>query len=80
VAPATGDFYEVAKQRLAAIIKPEPHRLKDLAAERARAIAKHIVQKGGIPNERVFILDTAIDPKRNNAEIVSALSLKTNGL
>lgn len=80
VAPATGDFYEVAKQKLAAIIKPEPQRLKDLAVERAQAIAKYIVQQGGIPNDRVFILDTAIDPKRQNTEIVSALSLTTNGL
>ncbi len=80
IPPATGDFYEVAKQKLAAIIKPEPQRLKDLAVDRAQAIAKYIVQKGGIPNEKVFILDTALDPKRENNDIVSALSLKTDGL
>ena len=78
IAPATGDFYEVAKQKMAAIIKPEPERLKNLAEERAQVIAKYIVQQGGIPNDRVFILDTAIDPKRENSEITSALSLKTN--
>jgi len=76
--PKSGDFYEVAKQKLEAIIKPETHRLKELAAERAQAIAKYIVQKGGIPNERIFILDTALNPKRDNADIVSFLSLKTN--
>jgi Domain of Unknown Function (DUF748) len=73
-----GDFYKVAKQKMSEIIKPDPKRLKDLASERAQAIAKYIVQKGGIPNERVFILDSALDPKRESKEIVSALSLKTN--
>jgi hypothetical protein len=80
IAPATGDFYEVAKQKLEATMKPEPQRLKDLAADRAQAIAKYIVQKGGIEIDRVFILDTAIDPKSDNTGIISTLSLKTNGL
>jgi outer membrane protein OmpA-like peptidoglycan-associated protein len=79
IAPTTGDFYEVAKQKLAAMIKPEPQRLKDLAEERARVIAKYIVQQGGITSDRVFILDSAIDPKRENSDITSALSLKTSG-
>ncbi len=78
VDPKAGDFYAVAKEKLSAIIAPEEQRLKSLAAERAQAIARYIVQKGGIANERVFILDTAIDPKRENAEIVSTLSLKTD--
>ena len=73
----TDEFYAVAKEKLSAIIKPEEQRLKDLAAERAQAIANYIVQKGGIANERVFILDTAIDPEREGNEIVSLLSLKT---
>ncbi len=73
----TDEFYAVAKEKLSAIIKPEQQRLKDLAAERAQAIAKYIVQKGGIENERVFILDTVIDPEREGSEIVSLLSLKT---
>ena len=73
-----GDFYKVAKQKMSEIIKPDPKRLKDLASERAQAIAKYIVQKGGVPNERVFILDSALDPKREGKEIVSALSLKTS--
>jgi outer membrane protein OmpA-like peptidoglycan-associated protein len=74
----TGDFYKVAKQKLSEIIKPDLKRLKDLASERSQAIAKYIVQKGGVPNERVFILDSALDPKRDGKDIVSALSLKTN--
>lgn len=74
----TDEFYAVAKQKLSAIIKPEEQRLKNLAAERAQAIANYIVQKGGIPNERVFILDTAIDPAREGNGIVSLLSLKAD--
>jgi Domain of Unknown Function (DUF748) len=74
----TEDFYKVAKQKMSEIIQPDPKRLKDLASERSQAIAKYIVQKGGVPNERVFILDSAIDPKRDGKNIVSALSLKTN--
>ncbi|TRX02685.1 DUF748 domain-containing protein [Candidatus Methylobacter oryzae] len=74
----TDEFYAVAKDKLSAIIKPEEQRLKNLAAERAQAIARYIVQKGGIPNERVFILDTAIDPIREGKEIVSLLSLKVD--
>jgi Domain of Unknown Function (DUF748) len=72
------DFYKVAKQKMSEIIKPDPKRLKDLASERSQAIAKYIVQKGGVPNERVFILDSALDPKREGKDIVSALSLKAN--
>ncbi|HEY8095988.1 MAG TPA: membrane biogenesis protein, partial [Methylobacter sp.] len=75
---STDKFYAVAKEKLSAIIQPEPQRLKDLAAQRAQAIAKYIVQKGGIANDRVYILDTVIDPKRENTEIVSILSLRVD--
>lgn len=74
----TDEFYAVAKEKLSAIIKPEEQRLKGLAAERAQAIANYIVKKGGIANERVFILDTAIDPAREGDGIVSLLSLKAD--
>jgi len=73
--PKAGDFYEIAKQKLFTIIKPEQERLKVLASARAQAIANYIVQKGGVPRERVFILGTVIDPERINKEIVSKLSL-----
>ena len=73
-----GDFYKVAYQKMSEIIKPDPERLKHLANDRSQAIAKYLVQKAGIPNERVFILDSALDPKREGKDIVSALSLKTN--
>ena len=78
IPPLTGDFYQVAKEKLSETIKPDPKRLKDLASERSKEIAKYIVQKGGIPNERVYILDSVLDPERKGKEIVSALSLKTN--
>lgn len=74
----TDEFYAVAKQKLSAIIKPEPQRLEGLAAERARVIASYIVQQGGIAHERVFILNTAIDPKREDDGIVSMLSIKAD--
>ena len=73
-----GDFYKVAKQKMQESIKPEPERLKQLANDRANAIAKYLVQKANIPNGRVFILDSALDPKREGKEIVSSLSLNTN--
>jgi hypothetical protein len=75
---STHQFYAVAKEKLSAIIQPEEQRLKNLAAERAQAIANYIVKKGGIPNERVFILDTAIDPAREGSGVVSILSLKAD--
>jgi hypothetical protein len=74
----THEFYAIAKEKLSAIIKPEEQRLKGLASERAQAIASYIVKKGGIANERVFILDTAIDPAREGNQIVSLLSLKAD--
>ena len=73
--PEAGDFYEVAKQKLFTIIKPEQDRLKVLASARGQIIANYVVQKGGVPRERVYILDAVVDPERDNKEIVSALSL-----
>jgi hypothetical protein len=70
-----GDFYEIAKQKLFTIIKPQPQRLIRLASARAQVIANYIVQQAGVPRERVFILDSVIDPGRKNSEIVTALSL-----
>jgi hypothetical protein len=72
-----GDFYEVAKQQLSSTLKREQPRLKKLAAQRAQAIASYLVQKGGVDNEQVFILDPVVDPKRDNNEIASLLALKT---
>ncbi len=70
-----GDFYEVAKQHLGADLKRET-RLKKLAVLRAQAIANYLVQKGGVPNEQIFILDPVVDTKTDNKEINTMLSLK----
>lgn len=72
------DFYAVARQKLFTIIKPEQERLKELAAKRAQAIAKYIVQQGGIDHARVFILDSAINPEREGQDVVSRLTLKVD--
>ncbi|MDP2903217.1 MAG: DUF748 domain-containing protein [Methylovulum sp.] len=77
-APQTGDFYDAAKQKLLEVINPEQERLKELAAHRAQTIAKYIVQKGGISQERVFILDPVVNPGSGNKEIISVLSLKAD--
>jgi len=71
-------FYELAKQKLQGVIKPEQERLKELANDRAQAIAKHFVQQGKIAQERVYILDSVVNPDKNSKEIVSLLSLKVN--
>jgi outer membrane protein OmpA-like peptidoglycan-associated protein len=76
--PSAGDFYEIAKQKLFAVIKVQPQRLKVLAVARAQAIANYMVQKGGVTIEKIFILDTALDPVRDNKEIISYLSLNAN--
>ena len=72
------DFYAFAKNKMAESLQPDSKRLKDLATERAQSIAKYLVQKAGIPNDRIFILDTVVDPERDNKDITSQLSLKTN--
>ncbi|MCX7100272.1 MAG: DUF748 domain-containing protein [Methylobacter sp.] len=74
----TDRFYAVAKEKLSGIVKTEPQRLKDLASQRAQAIANYMVQKRGIVNDRIFILDTAIDPVREGKGIISFLSLKVD--
>lgn len=76
--PEMGDFYSVAKETLSQNLPIETKRLTKLAAARARAIAKYIVQHGGVPNERVFILDTVIDPPRQDEDIDALLFLKVD--
>ncbi|MDD5277112.1 MAG: DUF748 domain-containing protein [Methylovulum sp.] len=76
--PKSGNFYDIAKQKLMGIIRPEQERLKDLAAARAQALAKYIVQQGKVPQERVYILDTVVDSKQAGKEITSTLSLQAD--
>jgi len=72
-----GDFYETAKQKLFTIIKPEEDRLKRLASARAQVISNYMVQQG-VASERLFILDTVIDPERNTKDISVVLLLNSN--
>ncbi len=76
-APKTGDFYEVAKIKLAASIPPNPQRLRKLATTRAQVISKHLVDKG-IAIERIFLLDVIVDPKNSDNAIATILNLTSN--
>ncbi len=76
--PEMGEFYNVAKQMLAEALPAQPKRLTKLAAARARAIAKYIVQQGGVPNERVFILDPVVNLPRTDNDIDALLYLKVD--
>ncbi len=78
ITPGTGDFYEVAREKLFTIIKPEQDRLKGLALARAQAIANYVAKEGKVLPEKIYILDTVIDPALSNKELVSALSLTVN--
>lgn len=73
----TGDFYTVAKTKLAAEIPPDPIRLQKLAKERAQVIAKHLVEKG-TPVEKIFLLDVDIEPQSTDDALASTLTLMVN--
>jgi len=74
----TGDFYEVAKEKLMKTIRPGHQRLKELAIARAKAIAKHLMKYGKLSQEQIYILDPLVDQEKNAREIDSLLSLKAN--
>ncbi len=69
------DFYEVAKKKMASIIAPNRHKLKELAITRSRNIVRHVVQEGGIDITRVFVLDSIVEEAAKDDAIVSQLSL-----
>jgi hypothetical protein len=68
------NFYEVAKQKLQTIIQPEQQRLKDLANERAQAIAAYLRQQG-IPPEQLFLLDSLVNIDNTPQLLSSRLTL-----
>jgi len=70
------EFYTVAQIKLAALIPTDNQKLHDLAATRAKAIAKHLVEKE-IAIERVFLLDVDIDPENTDKGITANLGLTT---
>ena len=72
-----GDFYQVARRTLAASIPPERQRLNDLARNRERAIARHLIGEG-IANERVFVLDTKVVTQPAENGLRSELSLQAS--
>ena len=69
------DFYEVAKNKMASIIAPDRHKLKELAITRSRNIVRHVVQQGGIDIARVFVLDSIVEETAKEGVIASQLSL-----
>ncbi|MDO9238448.1 MAG: DUF748 domain-containing protein, partial [Methylicorpusculum sp.] len=71
----SGDFYEVARQKLEALLPPEEQRLNDLAVLRAGNIAKYL-QELGVASNRVFLLSTELDPKRSDPEVSVRLSIR----
>jgi hypothetical protein len=75
--PETGDFYEVARKKLAADLPPDPVRLRDLATDRARAIVKFMSAQG-IAVDRMYLLDAQVDPEENGPEPASILNLAVN--
>ena len=74
IEPEKGDFQKVAKEKLAATLSPDPKLLHNLASSRSQTIAKHLVDLN-IPLERIFLLDTSIDPKDESGEIATSLNL-----
>ncbi len=70
-----GEFYQVAKENLITLIKPEPERLKSLATSRAQTIANFLVHHGAIPAENIYLLDTLVDLDSTDKEIVTMLFL-----
>ena len=75
--PAMGDFYTIAKRKLAAAIPPDLLRLQQLAKQRAQAIAKYLVDKG-IPVGKIFLLNVNVESKSADATLASTLTLMVN--
>ncbi|NOQ16139.1 MAG: DUF748 domain-containing protein [Methyloprofundus sp.] len=73
-----GEFNVVAKNMLSGMIKPDQHKLRILALTRARNIARHIVQEGGVEQGRIFILDgdVALNAEDNKIVVHMALTVQ----
>ena len=68
------EFYAAARQKLEAIMQPEPQRLTDLAIARANSISKYLIEKSLLDIGRVYILAPELDPT-DSGGLVSVLSL-----
>lgn len=70
-----GEFYTIAGNMLQGMIKPDPHRLLDLSANRAKNIARYMLKAGDIEQSRIFILNGKVAQEADNNEISAHLSL-----
>ena len=73
--PEMGDFYQLAKEKLAAIIAADKQKLTMLAADRAQNITKYLIRT--IDKSRIFILDAELMDSAEDDVIQVNLSLKT---
>ncbi len=64
-----------AKQRLIEKIAVDETSLRRLAQERARQIKDHLIRKGEIPNERVFMVEVKIDHASDAETVRTNLTL-----
>jgi hypothetical protein len=69
------DFYEVAKNKMASIIKPDKQKLEVLASTRSGNIARHLVQVSKIDISRVFVLDSIVEKSAEADQVACKLSL-----
>lgn len=69
------DFYQVAKNELSAIIPPNKLKLAELASGRARGIAQYLIQKGGIDEARIYLLDSDVQSQSPKPEVTCSLAL-----
>lgn len=72
--PEMGEFYQLARTRLAAEIPPDTLELQKLAQQRAQNIAEYLTANN-IVMERLFLLDIAIDPENIDKNFNSYLNL-----
>ncbi len=72
--PQTGDFYQVAKTKLASDLPPDDHRLHKLAEKRAQAIADYLIGKE-VAIDRLFLLQTTLVKKNKLEKPASSLAL-----
>ncbi|MOA22421.1 hypothetical protein D3C78_1429750 [compost metagenome] len=49
--------------------------LRKLAQNRATQIKDYLVSKGGLPDERVYLIDVSLGEAENNGDVISQLNL-----
>ncbi|MGR9073190.1 MAG: DUF748 domain-containing protein [Gammaproteobacteria bacterium] len=66
-----------AKQQLLERIEPDEDRLRQLAGQRAAAIRDYLVEYGGLPLKRIYIVSEKLEESSEGAAVPVELSLKT---